>query len=85
MAIKRTLRVNVRCPRHRQENGLNPRVACRPCMSLAAIRQKLSQLEAAIETGLRAGLTVPNNKGAATHEHANEQQPVAPLFGNLVE
>ena len=56
MALRKTIRIDLRCPQHRRETGLNPRVACIRCRSLRRIWEAILELEGQIRYGCQVGL-----------------------------
>ena len=56
MALRKTIRIDLRCPQHRRETGLNPRVSCIRCRSLRRILESSLELEGQIRYGSQVGL-----------------------------
>ncbi len=70
MAMKMTIRIDVRCPAHRRANG-NPeetRASCNPCFALRRIRLSIISLQSSLRSGEESGLE--SGKKRVRHVHS---------------
>lgn len=66
MAIKMTIRIDVRCPAHRRANG-NPedtRASCDTCFALRRLRLSIIMLQDHLRDGEKRGLEFHQRKTA---------------------